>query len=372
MAKLITPIPNPSAFMTLAKLDASNVRNIETLNLIPSPRLNFILGSNGSGKTSLLEAIHILGRARSFRSTQAGQVIRFQQDDLTVAGKLKEGEGLATIAIGVRLGRRKREIALAGARLNSSAELIRAFPVLLIQPSSSALLDGAPKARRQFLDWGAFHLDASFLDNWRGYARALSQRNALLRSGTRLGIEIWNHELVRYGTIVDSARCAYAERLRPYFHAAAGHFLGQTHFELGIVAGWDTAIPLDEVLRTDLALDLRDGYTHSGPHKGDFQVKAEGRSAKNYLSRGQMKLLVFALLLAQSHLLEESLGAKGCVLIDDLGSELDSDNRSKLLGFLNQRQAQFFITATDPRLVEAAGAEETAVFHVEDGRVTKV
>ena len=358
--------------MTLAKLDVSNVRNIASASIAPSPRLNFIVGPNGSGKTSLLEAIHILGRARSFRSTQAGLVIRLQQDELTVTGRVRDGPGLEPIPLGVRLGRRKREIALAGARLQTSAELIRAFPVLLIQPASSGLLEGAPKARRQFLDWGTFHLDGGFLDNWRGYARALSQRNALLRSGTGRGIDIWNHELSRYGTIVNYARACYVERLRPYFHAAAGHFLGEGPFDLHTTAGWDTEKPLQESLRAELAQDLRDGYTHSGPHKGDFQVQAAGRSAKNYLSRGQMKLLVFALLLAQAQLLEESLGARGCVLIDDLASELDSGNRGKLLEFLTLRQAQFFITATDPRLLEPAGLAETAVFQVEKGRVTRV
>lgn len=357
--------------MPLAKLDATNVRNIEYVGMEPSPRLNFILGPNGSGKTSLLESIYILGRARSFRSTQAGQVIRFEQDNLTVTGRVSGADG-AAIPIGIRLGRRKREIVMAGSKLQTSAELIRAFPVLLIQPSSSALLEGAPKARRQFLDWGAFHLDSGFLDNWRGYARALSQRNALLRSGTSRGMEIWNHELARYGTIVDYARFAYAERLRPFFQVAAGHFLGEASFDLNTVAGWDSARPLDEVLRANIAQDLRDGYTHSGPHKGDFHIQADGRVVKHYLSRGQMKLLVFALLLAQSHLLEESLGSKGCVLIDDLASELDSHNRGKLIEFLKLRLAQFFITTTDPRIMESAGLGETVVFHVENGRVTRV
>lgn len=358
--------------MSLAKLDVLNVRNIETASLLPSPRLNFIVGPNGSGKTSLLEAVHILGRARSFRCTQAGQVIRFQQEDLMVTGRVGEGGELPPVPVGVRLGRRKREIVLAGRKLQSSAELIRAFPVLLIQPSSSGLLDGAPKARRQFLDWGAFHLDAGFLEHWRGYVRALDQRNALLRSGSVRGIEIWNHELSRYGTIVASARAAYAERLLPYFHAATGHFLGNMAFELRTSAGWDTDKALEDVLREEIALDLRDGHTHAGPHKGDFSIQAEGRSAKNWLSRGQMKLLVFALLLAQAHLLEETLGSKGCVLIDDLASELDGDNRGRLLQFLRVRQAQFFITATEPRLLEQAGLEDAAMFHVEHGRVARV
>jgi DNA replication and repair protein RecF len=319
-----------------------------------------------------LEGIHILGRARSFRCTQAGQVIRFQQDELMVAGKVTQTDGLPLVSVGVRLGRRKREIVLAGAKLQTSAELILAFPVLLIQPASSGLLDGAPKARRQFLDWGAFHLDSGFLAHWRGYARALAQRNALLRTGSASGIEIWNHELSRYGTIVASARSAYAERLLPYFQAATAHFLGSLSFDLRSTSGWDMGKALEEVLRVEIAQDLRDGYTHAGPHKGDFTIFSDGRLAKNYLSRGQMKLLVFALLLAQAQLLEESLGNKGCVLIDDLASELDQGNRMRLLQFLRQRQAQFFITTTDPRLLEQAGLEDAAVLHMEQGRLARV
>jgi DNA replication and repair protein RecF len=358
--------------MTLAKLDVSNVRNIEPVSLQPSPRLNFILGPNGSGKTALLEAIHILGRARSFRSTQAAQVVRFQQDELVVTGKVLHEACLPSVPVGVCLGRRKREILLAGSRLKTSAELIQAFPVLLIHPVSNGLLDGAPKARRQFLDWGAFHLDSSFLEHWRGYARALDQRNALLRTGCIRGIEIWNHELSRYGTIVALARTAYADKLLPYFHAATAHFLGGIPLEMKIARGWNMDEGLDAVLLEEIAQDLRDGYTHAGPHKGDFSISAEGRSAKNYLSRGQIKLLVFALLLAQAQLMEESGGSKGCVLIDDLASELDKVNRGRLLQFLQQRQAQFFITATDPSILEQAGLADAAVFHVEQGRLTRV
>ncbi|MDD5034163.1 MAG: DNA replication/repair protein RecF [Methylococcaceae bacterium] len=356
--------------MSLAKLEVSNLRNIETASLTPAARLNFIVGCNGSGKTSLLEAIHILGRARSFRSLQTSQVIRFKQEHLTVTGRLLEQD--RQLAIGVRLARRKREIALAGRKLQTSAELIRAFPVLLIQPSSSALLDDPPKFRRQFLDWGTFHREPGFLENWRGYARALSQRNALLRAGASRDIEIWNHELSRYGTMVATSRATYAESLRPHFQEAARHFLGLIPFEIRISAGWSGAKMLEEALRDDLAQDLRDGYTHSGPHKGDFSVMADERPARNYLSRGQLKLLVFALLLAQAQLLEESLDARGCVLIDDLASELDADNRARLLQFLQLRRAQFFITTTDPGIIPLPGGEDGAVFHMDHGKVTKV
>ena len=128
--------------MSLAKLDVSNVRNIEAAHLEFSSRLNFIVGPNDGGKTSLLEAIYILGRARSFRSTQAGRVIRFDQQHLTVNGRVIDEAGVPPIRVGVRLGRRKREIVLAGSRLLTSAELIRAFPVC-----SSSLLTGRNSKR---------------------------------------------------------------------------------------------------------------------------------------------------------------------------------------------------------------------------------
>lgn len=357
--------------MSLAKLDVFNVRNIENAGICPSPRLNFLVGPNGSGKTSLLEAIYILGRARSFRSTRAGQVISFQADSLTVSGRMAQEALLPPLGIGVQLSRRKREIVLSGRKLQSSAELIRAFPVLLLHPRSSALLDDAPKYRRQFLDWGVFHLDRGFLENWRGYVRALGQRNALLRLGDSRNIDTWNHELSRYGTIVAQARADHVQRLSPYFLAATQHFLGHFDFELRASAGWDVAKPLDVLLREEYALDRKYGYTHSGPHKGDFSILADGRVARNFLSRGQMKMLVFALMLAQAHLLEEEVGLRGCVLIDDLASELDTVNRSLLLRFLEVRQGQFFITCTDQRLPEEAGRGEVSVFHVEHGRVTQ-
>lgn len=351
--------------MSLAKLDISDLRNIESATLAPSPRMNFVIGPNGSGKTSLLEAIYILGRARSFRSIQAGQIIRFRREHLTASGRVRLEDG-QHVPLGVRLGRREREIAVAGQRVQSSAELIRAFPVTVVHPASVALLDGAPKARRQFLDWSAFHLAPGFLDAWRAYARALAQRNALLRGGARRDIEIWNRELARYGTIVASARAACLDSLRPYFHAAAEHFLGEGSLELRYSAGWNRDQALEEVLQEDFARDVREGFTHAGPHKGDFSVLAAERAVKHYASRGQMKLLSLALLLAQAHSLEETVGGAGCVLIDDPASELDADNRAKLLRYLAPRQGQFFMTSTDRGMAEHGAG---AVFRMESGRL---
>jgi DNA replication and repair protein RecF len=354
--------------VSLAKLEAQDVRNIQAATLLPSPRLNFLVGPNASGKTTLLEAIYLLGRARSFRAAQPGQLIRFEQPSLTVVGSVAAGAGPA-FPIGVRIARGDREIHLAGRAVQSSVELIRAFPVLSIQPASAALLEGAPKSRRQFLDLGAFHEDAAHLDHWRRYAKALSQRNALLREKRVRELAPWSHEAARYGTIVAEARRRYAERLEPFFQDTAQRFFKGAGFQLRLQAGWDAAMPLETLLEQDIPQDLRHGHTQSGPHKGDFAIAFNGRPVKAYLSRGQMKLLVYALLLAQARLLEERAGASSCVLIDDVASELDEANKRTLLGFLGEGRTQYFITATESRTIETALNNEASLFQIADGQV---
>lgn len=354
--------------MSLVKIEARDVRNIEYAAIEPSPRLNFVVGPNASGKTSLLEAVYVLGRARSFRTSQVSQVIRFGQNGLMVTGKVVN-DTRPVIPIGVRITRGEREIHLGGRKIQSSAELISAFPLLVIQPSSSALLEGAPKYRRQFLDWGVFHLEESYLDCWRRYVRALGQRNTLLREKRLSDIELWNREVARYGTIMDGARDRYAERLKPFFLRSAAQFFEGFEFELHLQSGWNKNKTLEAALQEDVASDVRLGYTQSGPHKADFSISLDGRPARAYLSRGQMKLLVYSLLLAQSLLMEESADVSACVLIDDVASELDEDNKHKLLGFLRERRTQFFITATADRMIRDAVDDDAAVFHVEHGQV---
>lgn len=354
--------------MTLAKLEAHDLRNIESATLDPAPHLNFIIGPNACGKTSLLEAIYLLGRGRSFRTAQAGQLIRFGQPALTVTGRVSFAAG--SIPLGLRIARGTREIHVQGRPAQSSVELIRAFPVVVIQPAAIELLEGAPRLRRQFLDFGAFHAEEGYLDCWRRYAKALGQRNRLLREKRVRELAPWNHELARYGTIVASARRRYAECLEPLFRDTAERFFGGMDFELRVQPGWNTETPLEAVLEQETESDLRHGYTQSGPHKGDFTIKLAGRSVKAYLSRGQMKLLVYALLLAQSRTLEAREGSAGCVLIDDVASELDDNNKMRLLEYLRLRPAQYFITATELRPVEEAIDGGSALFRVDAGRVS--
>lgn len=353
--------------MALLKLDVVNVRNIESATLSPGEGLNLLFGENGSGKTSLLESIYLLSRGKSFRSAQPHRIIRFEQTYLTVSGRI--GHGGPHTPLGVRLGRNEKEVRIGGKSCESSSQLIKLFPAILILPTSISLLDGSPKFRRQMLDWGVFHVEHEHLELLRRFSRALEQRNMALRFESAHNLEVWSGELARCGTIVASARSGYLDRIHPHFKSMVSTLLGPVDAELIARPGWKSGCSYAEALESSIATDRRQGYTESGPQKGDFTVLVEGRSAKDYLSRGQLKLLTYALLLAQAIQLEEDHPGQACLLVDDIASELDVRNQGRLLELLNLTGIQSFVTfSTKDRIPDTVGGA-ARMFHVEHGRI---
>jgi DNA replication and repair protein RecF len=250
------------------------------------------------------------------------------------------------------------------------ADLAYAFPVQLIHPKSYRLLDAGPQIRREFLDWGIFNQNRNFLASWRKFNRALQQRNALLKTRQVKQLSAWDKELVEFGIEVNAFRKNYIEQLQPVFLQMAEHFLAIDLLDLRFVCGWDDQQALEYVLASDLEKDLRYGFTHSGPHRADFLTHHNKRLARDFLSRGQQKLLVLALILSQVSLLSKQSQNDCCILIDDLTAELDTVNRSKLLKYLTQLGCQVFLTSTElADFGDLHGIDNYKVFHVEQGCV---
>jgi DNA replication and repair protein RecF len=355
--------------MSLQKLDIYNVRNIRKASILPAPTVNLIYGDNGSGKSSLLEAIHLLGRAQSFRTSVIKQVIRFDSKELIVSGRVAQNSG-HIVLLGVQLDGKNSVVRINQQNVERRSQLAYALPIQLIYPKSYLLLDGSPHFRREFMDWGAFNHYPEFLPSWRHFNKALIQRNALLKQKQFKQIDVWNHELQEYGTIVAGYRSSYISRLAPVFNGIATRFLDLGSIELQAFSGWDDSRDYLQVLQSDLEKDARYGYTHSGPHRGDFYVLIDSRSANEFVSRGQLKLLILALKLAQVELLDEYFRNAGCVLIDDMSAELDTANRVKLLDFLDYLNAQVFITANQQEdFGERERLKKYRTFHVEHGDV---
>ncbi|MGR8931638.1 MAG: DNA replication/repair protein RecF [Gammaproteobacteria bacterium] len=357
--------------MTLLKLDVFGVRNIHFAGIRPAPGINFIIGANGSGKSALLEAIFILGRARSFRTHQIKQAIGFDQTHLIVSAQLQQTPNSLS-NIGIQIDGKQTEIRI-DQEDRQKADLAYALPVQLIHPKSYRLLDAGPQNRREFLDWGIFNYNKHFLPCWRRFAKALQQRNALLKSRQVKQLSVWNREFNEYGNLVNRFRREYIDILQPVFLETAGQFLQSDQVELRFIAGWDEKQTLEEIVNQDFERDLRYGFTNSGPQRADFLTYHKQKLAKDYLSRGQQKLLVLALLLSQVSLLNQDAQNSCCILVDDLTAELDTSNRGKLLKYLAGIGCQVFMTSTQlADFGDLSAVDNYKVFHMEQGSIKAI
>ena len=354
--------------MSLQKIDIYSLRNITKASIEPLAGINLITGENASGKSSLLEAIFILGRARSFRATNLKQTIQFDQSEFIVSGRFENSASQAR-QMGVKHNGKVCDIRI-NQQNSSKADLAYSLPVLLIHPKSYKLLDAGPQIRREFLDWGVFNYEHQFLSQWRQFKKILQQRNALLKKKQSKQLNVWNTEFVEYGTIVDKQRKEYLELLKPVFYEISDFFLGLENLQLQLFSGWDNTVDLLSILDKDLEKDLRYGYTHSGPHRCDFSVTVNGRLAKDFVSRGQLKLLMLALKLAQVKLINSVNNAAVCLLIDDLTAELDLSHKAKLLDYLDALNCQVFMSTTElANFGDLSKLTNYKVFHVEHGTI---
>ncbi|MBD1553181.1 DNA replication/repair protein RecF [Pseudomonas typographi] len=361
--------------MALGRITVTAVRNLHPVTLLPSPRINILYGENGSGKTSVLEALHILGLARSFRSARLQPVIQHEQTACTVFGQIDLGEG-RQCNLGVSRERQGEfTIRIDGQNAKSTAQLAEILPLQLINPDSFRLLEGAPKIRRQFLDWGVFHVEPRFLPTWQRLQKALKQRNSWLRRGTLDAISqaAWDRELCSASEQIDEFRRNYIKALKPVFEQVLGDLVELGDLTLSYYRGWDKDRPLAEVLTASLPRDQQLGHTHSGPQRADLRLKIGPHNAADILSRGQQKLVVCALRIAQGHLVSQVRRGQCVYLVDDLPSELDERHRKALCHLLEDLKCQVFITCVHHELLSSDWQADTpvAMFHVEHGHITQ-
>jgi len=363
--------------MAISALKITDFRNLAFAELAPYTRgLNVICGPNGSGKTSLLEAIHYLGLGRSFRSSTASRLIRHGSAKFSLFSQLINDKN-ALIPVGIeRPLQGEMRLRMAEKDVANMTELAYFLPIRLINSQSHHLFESGPLFRRKYLDWGLFYRSTDFLSCWRYFVRALKQRNAVLKNkGSKQELSVWTNELVKYSLEFDRLRAAYVQELTPKVTALAADLLSIPGLSLDYYPGWDKTRDLEAVLADSCADDYRFGYTQAGPHRADLDATIGGVSVKHFLSRGQQKLLICAMMLAQGMTLGEQVSNELIYLVDDLPSELDLPNKQKLISLLSQQQAQVFITAIEHNDICGFMNEEIAVplkvFHVEHGVVSE-
>lgn len=355
--------------MTLNNLAVRDFRNIATANLVFSPQLNLITGCNGAGKTSLLEALYFLGRAQSFRTTHPASLIREGTEALLVRGLIQDAHGGVT-SVGIQRDQAQLRVRMAGHPIRHLAELIAYFPFQLLTPDSHRLLEGGPRYRRRFLDWGVFHVEPAFFPAWQRYSRALRQRNAALRGrATVQEIQLWDSELIIATELLDQLRSTYLDQLLPVLNGYLSVLTDLKGLQWDYRPGWSRKLDYAQALKEGLEGDRKQGFTRQGPHRADLLPTFEGEPAQERISRGQQKQVVIALMLAQATLYQRCTGQTCLFLIDDLPSELDGSHRLRVLDHLRDMGAQIFLTAIEADAIETRLWPEHRRFHVEHGCV---
>ncbi len=359
--------------MGLSHLVISEFRNLASVTLTPLLQgFNCIHGANGSGKTSLLEAIYYLSMGRSFRSIQADRIIRYDAQKLSIIGRLSmDDQG---IPVGLeRYADGKIRLRINGEDVSSIAPLASLIPVQLIDSHCHSLLDAGPSFRRKYMDFGLFHLRNDFLRVWRQYERVLKQRNAGLRYNVpKKELDSWIPELVNSAMQLDQMRLDYLSYLMPLLTQTIEELLPIFKLKINYFRGWDQHCEYADILRKTTDQDCKLGYTQNGPHKADLKIKINDIPAKDILSRGQQKLFVCAMILARGSLLQCHAKKTPIYLIDDLPSELDNASRDRLIALLSKQEAQVFITTTENETWPDLRNSPMKMFHVEHGRISEI
>jgi len=354
--------------MSLNWLYATRFRNLIDTRLDLNPGVNLLYGENGSGKTSLLEAAYFLSSARSFRTTRQDPVIQHGADDCLVRGELTR-RGSQAWQVGISRHRDgEREIRLNGQMCRKSSELARLLPTLLLGPESVDLLLGPPEGRRRFLNWGLFHVKHEFPGQWEEANRCLRQRNQVLREGGGLQeLGAWSVQLAEHAEKLDRARQAYVSAYRPVFQAAVDSLASIPSVDLEYYRGWGGDTSLAEQYEKDSRNDQKRGYTQKGFQRADVRITVGGQSAEKVCSRGELKVLVWSMVLAQGALTDNQ---DTLYLIDDLASELDAEHRLRVGRFLADTGNQVLLTGVERGRLEAScDGRHKGMFHVKQGQV---
>jgi DNA replication and repair protein RecF len=351
--------------MIATRLTLRDFRTYGTAAVELGPGLTVVTGRNGAGKTNLLEGLYFACTGRSCRTGNERECVRFGAQLTRLELRCVDDEGQPhEIGVGFHPGEAKR-LSVDGAPVDRLTDVAARPLVSVFLPDRLELVTGTPALRRAHLDQVVAALRPARAGTRRAYSAALAQRNALvaaIRAGRagRSSLPAWDAELARHAIALMADRAAVVDDLRPRFeaHAELLGLAGEPEIAYRPRSRATTAEELAGELAERVDADLERGFTGHGPHRDDLALRRDGRELRAYGSRGQQRLGLLALLLAEREVLAEERGAPPLMLLDDVMSELDAGRRKRLVDLL-RTGGQSLITTTD--LAHVPGGEDAGV-----------
>lgn len=356
--------------MIVERLELRNFRNIAAATLELSPHFNFLIGPNGAGKTVVLEALHLLLRGRSFRTRRVSYLIRHGTRDLAVQALCRDPvRGRENISLKKDRANRT-ELRVNEEPVRQASAVAGLLPLQVLLPDLAELVFGEPRGRRQWLDWGAFHVKHDYIDVLRRYTRALRQRNALLRSGDTHTLDTWTDRMIETGEIVIRARTDYLQTVREALLSCIECLAPGLDIRVRHYPGFQGKSFAEEV-GAHTPGDVKSGFTQVGPHRADVRLGAGDNAAAGVLSRGQGKLVASAMRIGQARGLLAHQSRPSLILIDDVWTELDDDHSARFMRLLDGMGCQILATSThEPVAASSIAADRVRVFHVKHGEIS--
>jgi len=355
------------------RLSIRGLRNLTALDLEPAPRLNVIVGDNGQGKTSVLEALYLVATTKSFRAERLATVIQAGLEQASVVARISEdGDSREQRTV---LGARSRVVRLDGKPPRSLGAYATRTPIVAFCPADLELVSGSASGRRRLLDRVALFVDPPGAEARLRYERALRSRQRVLeeRGPTARDLEAFEavmaEEGARFALARERAATGIAERLTETFARLATRALGvELRYEPG---GSTDAGEFRAQLAALREADARRGAATFGPQRDELTLELDGRPARSHASQGQQRLLTLALKLTELDCIREARGAHPVLLLDDVSSELDPERTLAVHDLLRATESQVFVTTTREDLFPRplARSAERADFRLSNGRL---
>ena len=360
--------------MKLDNIQIENCRMIASASMTLSSGINLIIGENGSGKSSLIEAFSILSTGRSFRTNRINEVVQWGKKKLLITANLSFSNSTSHIGIEKKQG--ETRIRIDKNDIRSQAELSQYLPVTTITPDSIKLIMGSPSVRRRYLDWIGFYLLPDFYPIWKSHQRILKQRNACLRNNqVTADFNYWTQELISIQSILHEKRQSILGSLESTVEPFRKILMPNKNISLSLSNGFSSIDTFDNVnnlkfYQSKLPQELKLKRTLYGVHKSDLKININDHPAHIAASRGELKLLSILLYLAQSDVLITRDVKLGIITIDDVASELDKKNQMILFKTLQSLKQQVILTV--PIKSKIWKGNNIKMFHVKHGDVSEV
>ena len=363
--------------MSVLKLNTLNFRNLSSETIVFHPELNFFIGDNGSGKSSLLEALFFLGHGKSFRTNRVEHLASYEKDNFVVS--IKDNNNLQ-LGLSKNFSTGITVIKINGEKQNRLSELAKNIAVQIVTPESCKLFFGGPKERRKFIELGMFHVKHEFSALLKEFSRVLKQRNACIRNNTEEGsFNYWTSIFCELSEAVAQYRFEYVSKLIIELDTWLNILLPNLVDKVKIqyLQGWPQKKTLLEALTDSKLRELSFGHSLYGAHKFDVKFMIGKYPLESQLSRGQQKLFLLALTFAQAKLIEKVNRVKPILLIDDIGAELDDTSRKSLSLAMSKLNCQTILTAIDigvldPFINDKMNKTNYHMFHVKHGGILPV